>query len=89
MAKNNTLKYVGIAAAVYAGFYLLKKQKQVKGLNGYYDNQLEQIDTDDPYGVKIKISQGGSSYSTNYLNLNSESVDTLIKWLKKNKKKFK
>lgn len=33
--KNNTLKYVGIAAAVYAGFYLLKnQQKQLKGIAG-------------------------------------------------------
>lgn len=88
--KNNILLYTAVAGAAYL-IYLKSKNtdKNLTGINGYYDNQLDQIDADDPYGVKIKISQGGSNYSTNYLNLNSESVETLIKWLRKNKKKFK
>lgn len=65
MAKNNTLKYVGIAAAVYAGFYLLKKQNQsstIKGIAGKHDTDyfhaigVKYVGATNSKGAQIRIT---------------------------------
>ena len=48
----------------------------------YYKNQLNRIDTKSEYAPSIKISSNG--ISTKYMDLNDESANELVLWLKEN-----
>jgi hypothetical protein len=85
--KNKNLMYLGVAVAAYL---LLSKKESVAGIEGmdYYTRQLENIDASNEYGVKIKITDAAGN-STNFINLNKDSVAALKNWLKKNNKNWK
>ena len=85
--KDKNLMYLGLATLAYL---LLSKKESVAGIEGldYYTRQLENIDTSNEYGVKIKITDGAGN-STNFINLNKDSVVALKNWLKKNNKNWK
>ena len=49
----------------------------------YYKDQLNRIDTKSEYAPTIKVS-GSNGISTKYMNLNDESANELVLWLKEN-----
>jgi hypothetical protein len=85
--KDKNLMYLGVATIAYL---LLSKKASVAGIEGldFYTRQLENIDTGNEYGVKIRITDGAGN-STNFINLNKDSVSALKNWLKTNSKNWK
>ena len=49
----------------------------------YYKDQLNRIDTKSIYAPTIKVSDS-NGISTKYMDLNDESANELVLWLKEN-----
>lgn len=88
MAKNNTLKYLGIAAAIGAAYYLLKKRQQIKGINGS-DYTIQQI-ADNFKGDMIEVTRQFYHFKKNETydsaNVLNSKVKALSYWADELKK---
>lgn len=90
MTKNKDLLIYGAAAA--AALFLLSKKKTVDGITGhpeYYKRQLEKIADPGGYIFSPKIKITSDNGSTNYLNINSDTIAVLNAWYKKNKRNIR
>ena len=59
--------------------YLIEN-RIAKENSSYYQSELNSLNTESDFPLKIKITDGEGN-STKYLNLNSESVPVIIEWL--------
>ena len=53
-------------------------------INNYYAEQLARVNTNSEYAPKIKVFSEEGGKDTNFMNLNKESAQALIEWLKTN-----
>lgn len=50
----------------------------------YYSDQLDKVNTESEYKPKIVIQSPPGGLSTNYMDVNKDSAEVLVKWLTEN-----
>ena len=61
---------------------LKKYKRSLMEEQGYYWDEVRKIDTKSEYAPTIQIRNGEKPTQTKWMNLNRDSAEVLVKWLK-------